>query len=133
MLYRFLADAVMMAHAIRLIWAHLFVGAWNLAIVILDFGCPVTAVEKELRRRAGEQPYAGGFIEHYIDGTVYPEGYTWLAEKIGFALLLISYLLLLWRQFSRRRITGGVPPAEHLGRTARFWRSGGSGPPVHRP
>jgi hypothetical protein len=130
MLYRFLADAVMMTHAIlliffviggflvwrwpRLIWAHLFVGFWNLAIVILDFGCPVTAVEKELRRRAGEQPYDGGFIKHYVDGTVYPEGYTWLAERIGFALVLISYLLLLWWHFSRR-----VPPADHSRRTSK--------------
>jgi len=130
MLYRFLADAVMMAHAIlliffviggflvwrwpRLIWAHLFVGFWNLAIVILDFGCPITAMEKDLRRRAGEQPYDGGFIKHYIDGTVYPQGYTWLAERIAFALVLISYLLLLWWHFSRR-----MPPADHLRRTSK--------------
>jgi hypothetical protein len=74
------------------IWAHLFVGVWNLSIVILDFGCPVTALEKDLRRRGGEQPYDGGFIQHYVDGTVYPAGYTWVAEKVGFALLVISYI-----------------------------------------
>ncbi|MFI5710254.1 DUF2784 domain-containing protein [Kribbella sp. NPDC051620] len=108
MIYRVLADLVAIVHGAllvfflvggflawkwrRVIWAHLFVGVWNLAIVILDFGCPITALEKHWRREGGEQPYAGGFIQHYIDGTVYPAGYTWVAEKVGFALLVISYV-----------------------------------------
>ena len=108
MIYRVLADLVAVVHGAllvffliggflawkwrRVIWAHLFVGVWNLAIVILDFGCPITALEKHWRREGGEQPYAGGFIQHYIDGTVYPAGYTWVAEKVGFALLVISYV-----------------------------------------
>jgi hypothetical protein len=123
MAYRLLADLVMVVHGAllvffliggllawrwrRLIWAHLFIGVWNLSIVILDFGCPVTALEKDLRGRGDEQPYGGGFIQHYVDGTVYPEGYTWLAEKIGFALVVISYggfFLLGWR--SRRAPSG---------------------------
>ncbi|MDX6258527.1 MAG: hypothetical protein QOH84_215 [Kribbellaceae bacterium] len=108
MVYRVLADLVAIVHGAllvffliggflawrwrRVIWAHLFVGVWNLAIVVLDFGCPVTALEKHLRREGGEQPYTNGFIQHYIDGTVYPAGYTWVAEKVGFALLVISYV-----------------------------------------
>ncbi|WP_112245042.1 DUF2784 domain-containing protein [Kribbella monticola] len=107
MVYRFLAELVMVVHGAllifflvggflawrwrRLIWFHLGIGLWNLSIVILDFGCPVTALEKELRRRGGEQPYAGGFIQHYVEGTIYPAGYTWVAEKVGFALVVISY------------------------------------------
>ncbi|WP_328331464.1 DUF2784 domain-containing protein [Kribbella sp. NBC_00382] len=108
MIYRVLADLVAIVHGAllvffliggflawkwrRVIWAHLFVGVWNLAIVILDFGCPVTALEKHWRREGGEQPYPDGFIQHYIDGTLYPAGYTWVAEKVGFALLVISYV-----------------------------------------
>jgi hypothetical protein len=108
MIYRVLADLVAIVHGAllvffliggflawkwrRVIWAHLFVGVWNLAIVVLDFGCPVTALEKHLRREGGEQPYTNGFIQHYIDGTIYPAGYTWVAEKVGFALLVISYV-----------------------------------------
>jgi uncharacterized protein DUF2784 len=117
--YRVLADLVAIVHGAllvffliggflawkwrRVIWAHLFIGVWNLSIVILDFGCPVTALEKHWRREGGEQPYLGGFIQHYVDGTVYPAGYTWLAEKIGFAILVISYLGLY---FVSRRTRG---------------------------
>ena len=52
-----------------MIWAHLAVGLWNITIVLLDFECPVTGVEKHWMRKGGEEPYAGGYIEHYLDGT----------------------------------------------------------------
>lgn len=92
----------------KLIWAHLLIGVWNITIVLVDFPCPVTAVEKSLRREAGQVPYEGGYIKHYVDGTVYPAGYTWLAEIIGFGLVVISYLGFAWimvRRRQRRRAT----------------------------
>jgi Protein of Unknown function (DUF2784) len=121
--YRVLADAVMVIHGASLIfflvggflawrwlwvvWPHLIITGWNLVIVLLDFGCPVTELEKSLRRRGGEQPYAGGYIQHYVDGRIYPDGYTWLAEIIGFGLFLFSYAVLVWRRLSWRRRSAG--------------------------
>jgi hypothetical protein len=122
MVYRVLADLVMVIHGAllvffviggflawrwpRLIWAVLFVAVWNLAIVILDFGCPVTALEKYLRRQGGEQPYARGFIEHYLDGRIWPEGATPTAEKIGFAILVVSYVgFFVIRHRRKARVT----------------------------
>lgn len=118
MLYRFFADLVVVVHGTllvffvigaflawrwrSLIWAHLFIVGWNLSIVVLDFGCPVTALEKALRRQGGEQPYQGGFIRHYLDGTIYPAGYTWLVEIVAFGLVLIAYAGLLWLWLSHR-------------------------------
>ncbi len=112
MVYRALADVVMVIHGsllvffiiggflawrwIHVVWAHAVVTGWNLVIVLLDFGCPVTAAEKTLRRRGGEQPYAGGYIQHYLDGTIYPEGYTWLVEIVAFTVLVASYIGLFW-------------------------------------
>ncbi|WP_020386739.1 DUF2784 domain-containing protein [Kribbella catacumbae] len=108
MIYRILADGMMILHGAfllffviggflawkwrRVIWAHLAVAVWNLTIVLLDFECPVTGVEKHWMRQGGEEPYAGGYIKHYLDGTIWPAGYTWLAEIIGFALLVTSYV-----------------------------------------
>ena len=42
--------------------------------------------------RGGETPYAAGYIEHYLDGRLWPEGATPTVEKIGFALVVISYI-----------------------------------------
>ncbi|MDX6239600.1 MAG: hypothetical protein QOG10_4415 [Kribbellaceae bacterium] len=118
MLYRLLADLVMVAHGALLIffviagflawrwqwvlWPHLLVVLWNLSTVVFGISCPLTALEKNLRVRGGEQPYAGGYIQHYIDGTVYPAGYTWLVQIICFALVLMSYAGLVWWRVSRR-------------------------------
>ncbi|MEU4391040.1 DUF2784 domain-containing protein [Kribbella sp. NPDC023855] len=119
MIYRLLADGMMILHGAfllffviggflawkwrRVIWAHLAVGLWNITIVLLDFECPVTGVEKHWMRKGGEEPYAGGYIKHYLDGTIWPAGYTWLAEIVGFALLVISYIGLYFVSRHSRR------------------------------
>ncbi|MEU8223383.1 DUF2784 domain-containing protein [Kribbella sp. NPDC048915] len=105
--WRFLAEAMFVLHAafllffvigaflawkwFALIWVHLAIVVWNLAIVVIDYDCPFTGVEKYFLRRAGEVPYEGGYINHYLDGTIWPEGGTPVAEKVGFALVLIGY------------------------------------------
>lgn len=108
MIWRFLGDVMMVLHASfllffviggflawkwrQLIWPHLAIGIWNLAIVIIDYDCPLTGTEKYFRRRGGESVYETGFINHYLDGRIWPEGATPIAEKVGFTLLLISYV-----------------------------------------
>ena len=107
MIWRALADIVMVAHGAlllffvvgaflawrwpRLIWLHLAIVIWNLVIVLVDFGCPVTATEKFFRREGGESVYAGGYIQHYLNGWLWPEGATPVAEKVGFALVVTGY------------------------------------------
>jgi MFS family permease len=107
-MWRLLADVVMVLHGAlllffllggflawrwpKLICVHLGIVAWNLVIVLVDFGCPVTATEKYLRRRGGETPYAAGYIEHYLDGKLWPQGATPIVEKIGFVIVVASYV-----------------------------------------
>lgn len=107
MIWRVLADCVMVVHGAlllffvvggflawrwpRLIWLHLAIVAWNLVIVLVDFGCPVTATEKHFRRLGGETVYSGGYISHYLEGHLWPAGVTPVAEKVGFVLVVIGY------------------------------------------
>ena len=119
MIWRFLGDVVMVFHGAMLLffvlggflawrWAklilvHLGIVVWNLAIVIFDFGCPVTWTEKYFRGRGGESVYDGGYIHHYLDGHLWPAGQTPVAEKVGFALVLIGYTGFFVLRHRRRK------------------------------
>jgi Protein of Unknown function (DUF2784) len=111
--YRILADVVMVLHLAfivfvaigsllvlkwrRLVWPHLAVVAWAAAIVSIGFTCPLTPVEKHLRERAGSSSYEGGFIDHYLDGLVYPGGMTTLARLMVAVLIAVGYAAVVVR------------------------------------
>ncbi|MFB6723443.1 DUF2784 domain-containing protein [Kribbella sp. NPDC056345] len=92
----------------KVIWAHLAIAVWSLAIVLIDYDCPLTGAEKYFLRRGGEDVYAGGYINHYLDGTIWPEGSTPIAEKVGFALIVISYVGFFVLRSRRRSRVGSV-------------------------
>ena len=101
MAYRLIGEAAMVVHFLilvfmavggflawrwpRLIWAHLAVAAWGLVSVVTGVECPLTALEDWGRRNAGERGLrpTGGFIDHYIEGVVYPQEYTGLVAPRG--------------------------------------------------
>lgn len=119
MIWRFLGDVMMVLHAAfllffvlggflawkwrKLIWVHLGIVVWSLAIVIIDYDCPFTGMEKSFRRRGGESVYETGYINHYLDGTIWPEGATPTAEKVGFALVVIGYVGFFVLRHHRRK------------------------------
>jgi hypothetical protein len=92
MLYRVLADGVVVVHAAfvgfvmlggflawrwrALVWAHLPAAFWGAAIEYGGWICPLTPLENALRARAGLQGYRGGWVEHYLIPLVYPAGLT---------------------------------------------------------
>src|SRR5262245_14316606 len=115
MIYRLLADVLIVIHGAYLaflviggflawrwrwvMWAHLLAVAWAVPLVVTDaFPCPLTEAEKWLREQGGSEPYSGGYISHYLEGRLWPEGYTWVVEIVAFSLIAISYigLLVLW-------------------------------------
>lgn len=114
MLYRLLADLVVVAHLSfivfvaagsllawkwpRLLWLHIPVVVWAAAIVTVGFTCPLTPLEKHLRERAGQSSYGDGFVDHYLDGVVYPGRFTALARLLVGLLIVVGYAQLLARR-----------------------------------
>jgi hypothetical protein len=86
----------------RLAWIHLPVAIYGAVIEFVGFICPLTPLENRFRRMGGEAGYAGGFVEEYIVGILYPPG---LSREISIALGLIvialnviAYALVLRRR-----------------------------------
>lgn len=115
MLPRFAADAVLLLHLAfilfavfgaalafrwpRVVWLHVPAALWAAGIELAGAACPLTYLENELRERAGQQGYAGGFIEHYLLGLIYPAGLTpfvqWVLAGIVIGVNLVLYASLL--------------------------------------
>ena len=55
-----------------------------------------------LRERAGQDGYAGGFIEHYVLGIIYPEGITRTTQMLLAALLIVGNIVV-YTVWARRR------------------------------
>lgn len=118
MIYRVLADLVLVAHGLfvafvvfggllalwkpRLAYWHLPALAWGAMVIGMGWICPLTPLEVSLRQQAGQQGYAGGFIEHYVLGVIYPAGIT-RSTQIVLAVLLIAGNIAVYALWARRR------------------------------
>lgn len=122
MLYRVLADAVLLFHLAfiafavfgalavwrwpRLAWVHVPAMAWGAYVVLAGEICPLTPLENRFRQAGGQAGYAQSFIEHYLLPLVYPaavqgEMGRGLQAFLGAALLVLNvgiYALLLRRR-----------------------------------
>jgi Protein of Unknown function (DUF2784) len=107
MVFRLFADLVVVGHLAfilfvaaggLLVWRwpwlmrlHAPAVAWGIAIITVGFTCPLTPLETELRRRAGEQGYRGGFVNHYIEGVIYPGRLAPLVRVLIAAVIVVGY------------------------------------------
>lgn len=110
MLYRLLADLVVVVHLAfivfvavgglltwrwpRVSWLHVPTVVWAVGTVTIGFPCPLTPLEKFLRHLAGEEGYGGGFVDHYIEGVLYPESLTPLLRAIAALTIVVGYVEL---------------------------------------
>jgi hypothetical protein len=117
MRHAILADVVLLAHLAftlfivlggvlifrfpALAWVHIPVVAYGVLIEIFSWTCPLTPLEQNLRRLAGQAGYEGGFMDHYLGGILYPSAYSSIHLWLGAGLLLLNGLLY-WRFFSLR-------------------------------
>lgn len=126
MSYRLLATAILVVHFgylayllaggflawrwPRTLWLHVIAAAWGFVVVAAQLTCPLTVAENWARRRAGEPTTAQGFIDHYIEGVLYPQRYTGLVQALAAVVVLGSWTGLARRR--RRRARTGRPGAE---------------------
>jgi hypothetical protein len=119
MIYRLLATLVLTAHFAfvlfvvlggllvlrwpRLAWLHVPAAIWGVLIEYAGWLCPLTPLENWLRARGGESGYAGGFVEHYILRTLYPEGLTRRTQMVLGTLVLVINLVAYSVLLARRR------------------------------
>jgi hypothetical protein len=122
MLYRILADGVMVVHFAfivfvavgallawrwpALVWVHLPAVAWGAGTVVIGFPCPLTPLEKALRRLAGGEGYQGGFVDHYIEDVIYPDEYSVVLRAVALVAIVVGYLGLRRR---RRQVREPLP------------------------
>jgi hypothetical protein len=118
MLYRLLADAVVLIHSAfvlfvvlggllalrwpRAAWLHLPAALWGAGIEFAAGICPLTPLENHWRRLGGEAGYRGGFVEHYVLPALYPEGLTREVQLVlGIFVLLLNLVVyaIVWRRF----------------------------------
>ncbi|MGV8919979.1 MAG: DUF2784 domain-containing protein [Pseudomonas sp.] len=107
MLYRLLADAVVVFHLLFILFVmlggllvlrwrwvlllHLPAVAWGAVVEFFHLYCPLTPWENSLRQQAGEQGYAGDFIQHYVIPLIYPAGLTAQTQLwLGAVVVLIN-------------------------------------------
>jgi hypothetical protein len=118
MLYRLLADLVLLVHLGFLVfvvlggllasrwrwipWLHLPSAAWGAYTEFAGVVCPLTPLENHFRRLGGQAGYAGGFIEHYVVGTLYPAGLTRGTQLVLGGIAVAVNLVVYWFVLSRR-------------------------------
>ena len=123
MLYRFLADVVLVLHLgfvlfvvagaflilrwPRMVWVHLPAALWGILVEWSGWVCPLTPLENWLRTHGGAAGYQGGFVEHYLVPVLYPASLTrGVQVLLGAAVLVvnvIAYALVFARAPRSRR------------------------------
>jgi len=116
MLYRVLADAVVLLHFLWIVFLffgaflgvryraarHIHIGglAFAVWIQVFDWYCPLTHLEVWLRRRHDpSMGYAGSFIVHYAEKIIYVE----LSRSLVFALTVFLCAFNAWMYLERRK------------------------------
>jgi hypothetical protein len=119
MIYRTLADFVVMIHLAfvlfaalggvlalrrrRVAWFHIPAALWAALIEFTGWDCPLTPLENWLRRQGGEAGYETSFIERYLLPVIYPADFSRsLHVVLGFLVLGVN-LLIYWRFWRLRQ------------------------------
>ena len=117
MIYRLLADAVLVLHFCfvvfvifggllvlrrrRFAWLHLPAVVWGILIEFFWWTCPLTVLENYLRQLGGEAGYAEGFVDYFVSFVLYSPLSP--SVRLALGLLLLIFNLAVYR-FAFRRV-----------------------------
>jgi Protein of Unknown function (DUF2784) len=87
----------------RSIGLHVLLVAWAGVGLLVSLPCPFTSWENALRRRAGEPVLPSGFIDHYVDGVLFPHRYVGVVQVLVASSIAVSWVGFVLRQRSARR------------------------------
>ncbi len=86
-----------------LIWLHVPALAWGIYVEFTSSICPLTPLENHWRRKAGQAGYDGGFIDHYIMSTLYPDGLTPTVQLV-LGILMVVFNVIVYGLWIRSRL-----------------------------
>ena len=79
----------------RIAWVHIPCAIWGAWVELAGWICPLTPLEVDLRTRAGEIGYEGGFIERYVTAALYPQGLT-REIQIGLGIAVVAVNVIIY-------------------------------------
>jgi hypothetical protein len=111
--YRLLADLVLLAHFVFIIfvllggllalkwpqiaWLHIPAALWGALTEFFSLPCPLTPLEKHFQRLAGDTPYEGDFIARYLLPLIYPAGLTPTVQIVlGAIVVIMNFAIYGW-------------------------------------
>ena len=83
-------------------WLHIGSLVWGILTELLPWPCPLTALENSLEAKAGIQPYAGGFLLHYLDKLVYPDVSATVLTIAGVIICALNLGFYGWQMWIAR-------------------------------
>jgi len=86
-------------------WLHIGSVIYGILIEVFRWPCPLTLVEVEFARRAGQVTYREPFLVHYLESIVYPN----LPEAVvtaGAVAVCVTVLLVYLRRYRKRTAAG---------------------------
>lgn len=91
----------------KIAWAHLPCLIWATLMLTTTWECPLTLLEKSLRRRGGWLVYDGGYLEHYLHPILNGIGLGVVIPYLGYFVLTLNiaaYAALIVRLIRHKTI-----------------------------
>lgn len=120
MFYRIWADTVLVVHLLFVVFVvfgglvvirwpraaglHVPAAVWGALIELAGWPCPLTPLEQQLRRWAGQEGYKGGFVDYYLVQLLYPTGMT-RSRQIVLGVIVLAINLAVYTWIWRRRVS----------------------------